>query len=75
MPALLGIRASAALGAAALCIALATAAPASAASPIGPDGQIHGCYVAKGKKKWDKRESERERDWQREKGHLMRDKG
>lgn len=51
MRVLLGNRATAALAAATLSIALATAAPASAASPIGPDGQIHGCYVAKGTKK------------------------
>lgn len=51
MPARLGTRASAAITAAALAIVLATATPASAASPVGPDGQIHGCYVAKGKKK------------------------
>src|SRR5690349_206428 len=32
-------------------VSLALAGPAGAASPIGPDGSIHGCYVAKGKKK------------------------
>lgn len=31
--------------------------------------------LAKGKKKWDKRETEKSRDWQREKGRLMRVKG
>lgn len=31
--------------------------------------------LATGKKKSDKRETEKERDWQREKGRLMRDKG
>ncbi|MBF0167484.1 MAG: SsrA-binding protein SmpB [Alphaproteobacteria bacterium] len=31
--------------------------------------------VAKGKKLHDKRESEKQRDWNREKGRLMRDKG
>jgi SsrA-binding protein len=31
--------------------------------------------LAKGKKKWDKRETEKSRDWQREKGRLMRAKG
>lgn len=31
--------------------------------------------LAKGKKIHDKRETEKERDWQREKGRLMRDKG
>ena len=31
--------------------------------------------LAKGKKKGDKRETEKQRDWQREKGRLMRDKG
>lgn len=31
--------------------------------------------VAKGKKKHDKREAEKERDWQREKGRLMKDSG
>jgi SsrA-binding protein len=31
--------------------------------------------LAKGKKKWDKRETEKSRDWQREKGRLLRDKG
>jgi SsrA-binding protein len=31
--------------------------------------------LAKGKKKWDKRETEKARDWQREKGRLMRAKG
>ena len=31
--------------------------------------------LAKGKKKGDKRETEKKRDWQREKGRLMRDKG
>jgi len=31
--------------------------------------------LAKGKKKWDKRETEKSRDWQREKGRLMRSKG
>jgi len=51
MRARLGTRASVAITAAALSIALTTAGPASAASPIGPDGQIHGCYVAKGKQK------------------------
>jgi SsrA-binding protein len=30
--------------------------------------------LAKGKKQYDKRESERQRDWEREKGRLMRDK-
>lgn len=30
--------------------------------------------LAKGKKQYDKRESEKERDWQREKARLMRDK-
>lgn len=31
--------------------------------------------LAKGKKKWDKRESEKTRDWQREKGRLLRARG
>ena len=31
--------------------------------------------LAKGKKLWDKRATEKKRDWQREKGRLMRDKG
>jgi SsrA-binding protein len=31
--------------------------------------------LAKGKKKGDKRETEKKKDWQREKGRLMRDKG
>ena len=31
--------------------------------------------LAKGKKKWDKRETEKSRDWQREKGRLLRSKG
>jgi SsrA-binding protein len=31
--------------------------------------------LAKGKKQHDKRETEKKRDWQREKGRLMRDKG
>ena len=31
--------------------------------------------LAKGKKKGDKRETEKARDWQREKGRLMREKG
>jgi SsrA-binding protein len=31
--------------------------------------------LAKGKKKGDKRESEKARDWQREKGRLLREKG
>ena len=31
--------------------------------------------VAKGKKLHDKRESEKERDWSREKGRLLRDRG
>ena len=31
--------------------------------------------LAKGKKKGDKRETEKARDWQREKARLMRDKG
>jgi SsrA-binding protein len=31
--------------------------------------------LAKGKKLHDKRETEKQRDWQREKGRLMRDKG
>ena len=31
--------------------------------------------LAKGKKNHDKRESEKERDWNREKGRLLRDKG
>jgi SsrA-binding protein len=31
--------------------------------------------LAKGKKKWDKRETEKARDWQREKGRLLRSKG
>lgn len=31
--------------------------------------------LAKGKKKGDKREAEKERDWQRDKARLMRDKG
>lgn len=31
--------------------------------------------LAKGKKKWDKRETEKSRDWQREKGRLLRAKG
>lgn len=31
--------------------------------------------LASGKKKADKRETEKERDWQREKGRLIRDKG
>lgn len=31
--------------------------------------------LAKGKRKVDKRESEKERDWQRDKARLMRDKG
>ena len=31
--------------------------------------------LAKGKKLHDKRESERARDWKREQGRLMRDKG
>ena len=31
--------------------------------------------LAKGKKKGDKRETEKKRDWQREKGRLMREKG
>lgn len=31
--------------------------------------------IASGKKKSDKRETEKARDWQREKGRLMRDKG
>ena len=31
--------------------------------------------LAKGKKKGDKRETEKARDWQREKGRLIRDKG
>jgi SsrA-binding protein len=31
--------------------------------------------LASGKKKSDKRDTEKERDWQREKGRLMRDKG
>ncbi len=31
--------------------------------------------LAKGKKKWDKRETEKKRDWQREKGRLLRSKG
>ena len=31
--------------------------------------------VAKGKKLYDKRETEKKRDWQREKGRLMREKG
>ena len=31
--------------------------------------------IAKGKKNHDKRESEKERDWNREKGRLLRDKG
>lgn len=31
--------------------------------------------LAKGKKKWDKRETEKTRDWQREKGRLLRAKG
>lgn len=31
--------------------------------------------LASGKKKSDKRETEKERDWQREKGRLIRDKG
>ncbi|HEY6898437.1 MAG TPA: SsrA-binding protein SmpB [Rhodocyclaceae bacterium] len=30
--------------------------------------------LAKGKKQYDKRESEKEKDWEREKGRLMRDK-
>jgi SsrA-binding protein len=30
--------------------------------------------LAKGKKQFDKRESEKQRDWEREKGRLMRDK-
>ena len=30
--------------------------------------------LAKGKKQYDKREAERERDWEREKGRLLRDK-
>src|SRR5687767_2280074 len=34
-----------------LVTTLALASPAAAAPPIGADGQIHGCYVAKGKKK------------------------
>jgi hypothetical protein len=34
-----------------LAASLALAGPAGAASPIGADGSIHGCYVAKGKKK------------------------
>lgn len=31
--------------------------------------------LAKGKKKWDKRETEKARDWQREKGRLLRARG
>ena len=31
--------------------------------------------IAKGKKQYDKREAEKQRDWQREKARLMRDKG
>jgi SsrA-binding protein len=31
--------------------------------------------IARGKKLHDKRESEKERDWSREKGRLLRDKG
>ncbi|HEX2113608.1 MAG TPA: SsrA-binding protein SmpB [Alphaproteobacteria bacterium] len=31
--------------------------------------------LAKGKKKWDKRETEKTRDWQREKGRLLRARG
>ncbi len=31
--------------------------------------------LAKGKKQYDKRDSEKQRDWEREKGRLMRDKG
>lgn len=31
--------------------------------------------LAKGKKKGDKRETEKKKDWEREKGRLMRDKG
>ncbi len=31
--------------------------------------------LAQGKKLHDKRETEKERDWQREKGRLLRDKG
>ena len=31
--------------------------------------------LAKGKKQFDKRESEKNKDWEREKGRLMRDKG
>ncbi|MEJ1970794.1 MAG: SsrA-binding protein [Rhizomicrobium sp.] len=31
--------------------------------------------VAKGKKLHDKRETEKQRDWQRDKARLMRDKG
>ena len=31
--------------------------------------------VARGKKAYDKRYAEKDRDWQRDKGRLMRDKG
>ncbi len=31
--------------------------------------------LAKGKKQFDKRESEKQKDWEREKGRLMRNKG
>ena len=31
--------------------------------------------IAKGKKMADKRETEKKRDWERQKGRLMRDKG
>ncbi|WIM06222.1 MAG: SsrA-binding protein SmpB [Candidatus Nitricoxidivorans perseverans] len=31
--------------------------------------------LAKGKKQFDKREAEKQKDWEREKGRLMRDKG
>src|SRR4051794_23191503 len=42
-------RMGAAVAVAALITALGFASLASAASPIGADGSIHGCYVAKGK--------------------------
>jgi SsrA-binding protein len=31
--------------------------------------------LAKGKKQFDKREAEKDKDWQREKGRLIRNKG
>lgn len=51
MDVLLGPGILSAAAATLIAVVLAVAGPASAASPVGPDGQIHGCYVAKGKKK------------------------